>query len=89
MDYEGIRKFVNYSGKKLYVNSFKDEEFVNLNNHSYRVTTTSESVQSDKSRDEFLKTQGYKILRIPAKDIFEKPDVVMQEIGRSLEISEK
>jgi len=89
VEYEGIRKCVNYSGKKLYVNSFKDEEFVNLNNRSYRVTTTSESVQSDISRDDFLKTQGYKILRIPAKDIFEKPDVVMQEIGRSLEILEK
>jgi very-short-patch-repair endonuclease len=89
VDYEGIKKFVNSSGKKLYVNFFKDEEFVNLNNRSYRVTTTRESIQADKSRDDFLKTQGYKILRVPAKDIFEKPDVVMQEISQSLEISGK
>jgi very-short-patch-repair endonuclease len=87
VDYEGIRKFVNYSGKKLYVNSLKDTEFVNLNNRSYSVTTTRESIQADKSRDDFLKTQGYEILRVPAKDIFEKPDVVMQEIYRRLEIT--
>jgi very-short-patch-repair endonuclease len=89
VDYEGLRKCVNYSGKKLYVNSFKDDEFVSFNNRSYRVTTTRESVQTDISRDEFLKAEGYKILRIPATDIFEKPDVVMQGISRSLEISEK
>lgn len=86
VDYEGLKKCVSYSGKKLYVNSFKNEEFVNFNNCSYRIIATSESIQADKTRDEFVKTQGYKLLRIPAKDIFEKPDVVMQEIGRSLEI---
>ena len=89
VEYEGFKKYVNYSGKKLFVDSFKDDEFVNLDNNSYRITTTRESIQADKSRDAFLKTQSYKILRIPATDIFEKPDVVMQEIGRNLEISGK
>ena len=89
VEYEGLKKYVNYSGKKLIVSSFKDDEFVSFNNYSYRITATRESVQADKSRDEFLKTEGYKILRIPAADIFEKPDVVMQDISRNLEVSEK
>jgi hypothetical protein len=87
VDYEGIRKCVNYLGKKRYIDSFKDAEFVNPDNRSYPVTTTRESIHADKRRDGFLNIQRYKIPRVPAKDIFETPDVVMQEIGRSLEIA--
>jgi very-short-patch-repair endonuclease len=85
--YEGIKKYVEIAGKKRYIQSLRNSEFVNVENKSFKVIRTNDSIQTDKGRDEFLKTEGYKILRIPSQDIFEKPDVVMQDIKEKLEIT--
>jgi len=85
--YEGIKKYVEIAGKNREVQSLRNSEFVNVENKSLKVIRTNDSIQTDKGRDEFLKTEGYKILRIPYQDIFEKPDVVMQDIKEKLEIT--
>jgi len=85
--YDGFKRFVEIKNKKHFFHTVGNQEFVNIGDTNYPVTQTTESIQDDKERDTFLKSEGYKVLRIHVRDIFDKPAVVINDIKQKLEIS--
>jgi very-short-patch-repair endonuclease len=86
--YNGLNRYIELNGQKYYFHPVGNREFVTLNEKNYSVTQTTESIQDDKGRDAFLRSEGYKVLRILANDIFEKPAVVISDIKQKMEIDE-
>ena len=86
--YHGLSRFVEYDGHKSEIYRRAGKEFVDIESSTYEVNQTRESITDDTIRDGFLRAEGYKIFRIPASDIREKPDVVISDIRSALEIGE-
>jgi superfamily I DNA and/or RNA helicase/very-short-patch-repair endonuclease len=86
--YEGFNRFIEIGNKRHSFHLVGKQEFVDVDGKTYPVIQTTESIQDDKGRDALLKSEGYKVHRIQARDIFEKPAVVIDDIKRKLEISE-
>jgi len=84
--YEGMQRYIEANGEKCYLHAVGGEEFVKIDGTSYPVIQTSDSVVHDNVRDSFLRSEGYKVHRIPTQDIREKPAVVMNDLKRVLEI---
>lgn len=86
--YRGLSRFVEYNGQKYEIYCRAQKEFADIEGSTYEVYQTRESIADDTIRDGFLRAEGYKIFRIPAADIREKPDVVISDIRSALEIGE-
>jgi len=88
VDYRGLSRFVKYDGHEYDIYRRGGKEFVDIESSTYEVYQTRESIADDTIRDGFLRAEGYKIFRIPAVDIREKPDVVISDIRSALEIDD-
>ena len=86
--YEGLHRFIELNGEKLYFHVVGNKEYVEIEGINHPVLQTTDSVIQDKIRDEFLRSEGYKVIRIHTKDIRDKPAVVAHDIKEILEIDE-
>lgn len=84
--YDGLKRFAEINKEKHFFHLVGKQEFVTVMGENYPVIQTSESIQNDKGRDALLKSEGYKVHRIHARDIYDKPAVVINDIKQKLEI---
>ena len=84
--YDGLKRYVEINNKKHFFFTVGSQEFVKVGETNYPVIQTTESIQDDKMRDKFLNSEGYKVLRIHVRDIYDKPAVVINDIKQKLEI---
>lgn len=73
------------NNEKLYFHNIGDQSFVEINGQSYKLVQSNESIKRDDIRDEYLKGQGYKVLRITTKAIRETPANIIASIKKELE----
>jgi len=88
VNYTGMKRYLEIEGEKHYLHVLGGNEYVEISGMSYPVVQTSDSVVHDTIRDSFLRSEGYKVLRIYTQDIREKPAVVMNDLKKALEIVE-
>lgn len=86
--YQGMQRYVEHNGAKCPLYVVGREEFVEIDGVTHPVVQTPESVVHDRIRDEFLRSEGYKVFRVHTQDIRDKPAVVMNDLKKVLEIIE-
>lgn len=86
--YTGMKRYLELEGEKHYLYVLDGKEYVEIGGMSYPVVQTADSVVHDTIRDSFLRSEGYKVLRIHTQDIREKPAVIMNDLKKALEIIE-
>lgn len=81
------RRYILIDDKRVYLQSLGAQEFVELQDNTYPVIQTMESIKEDDSRDVYLKGEGFRVLRVPAKAIRETPTNVIVKIKQYLEMA--
>ncbi|WP_462273583.1 AAA domain-containing protein, partial [Methanohalophilus sp.] len=84
--YEDGFYYIKIDDEKHFIRGSQDNEYVEINDSIYPVVKTEESIEIDNIRDQYLKSQGYKVLRVPTKAIRETPTNVMDNIKQELNI---
>ncbi|MDA0525451.1 AAA domain-containing protein [Methanococcoides alaskense] len=84
--FEVNHRYIEVENEKVYIQNHGVQEFAEIKGTSYPVTQTMESIKEDNIRDEFLKGQGFRVLRVPAKAVRETPTNVITRIKEHLEI---
>lgn len=80
------RRYILIDDKKVYLQSLGNQEFVELQGNTYPVIQTMESKKEDDSRDVYLKGEGFRVLRVTAKEVRETPTNVIVKIKQYLEM---
>ncbi|MDP2215783.1 MAG: AAA domain-containing protein [Methanolobus sp.] len=80
------RRYIQINNEIVYIQCIGDQEFVEIQGKSYPVIQTMESIKEDDIRDEYLKGQGFRVLRVPAKAVRETPTNVITRIKEHLEM---
>jgi very-short-patch-repair endonuclease/GTP cyclohydrolase I len=86
--FEVNRRYIEINNEPIYVQALGNQEFVEIQGNSYPVTQTTESIKEDNIRDEYLKGQGFRVLRVPAKAVRETPTNVIARIKQHLGLDE-
>jgi very-short-patch-repair endonuclease len=84
--FEVNRRYIKIDDEIIYLQTLGDQEFVEISGNSYPVIQTVESIKEDNIRDEYLKGQGFRVLRVPAKAVRETPTNVITKIKQQLEL---
>ncbi len=85
--FEGSRRYIKVDDEILYFRTLGNQDFVEIQGSSYPVTQTMVSIKEDNIRDEYLKGQGFRVLRVPAKAVRETPTNVIAKIKQELSLN--
>lgn len=84
--FEGKKRYIKIDDEMFLFRTLGNQDFVEIQGNSYPVTQTMVSIKEDNIRDEYLKGQGFRVLRVPAKAVRETPNNVIAKIKQELKL---